>query len=458
MGLLAAVGIPLLGVYREKLGGAAAEGANVQLSGDSKGLQVESAPGPASPPKTAEGKKNYGDVLGKIVDFANDLIFGDRAPSADTGGIPKPGTDATAVRTWWNGLPESERQRLIQQDPAAVGQLDGVPAAARDEANRILLARAPSELKAQQEALQAELRRELASPSANMSRVNHLHAEIERVQRNIQGVEALNDRLSHTGGEAKGQALLLGFDTRGEGHAIVASGDPDHAGNVVTYVPGTTAKLAGIGGDQLRSDRMANRANEIDPASHTVGVTWLGYDAPQSIPSAASDRYAKEGSEALSDFQAGLRATHEGPPSHNTVIGHSYGSTVVGVAAHDHGLSADEMVFVGSPGVGVDHAKDLGIDAQHVWSSHAPNDPIQYTEVGSATGPLIGTPPPSRMPFGINPSSSEFGARTFTSQSGGHSGYWDTTAAGSGEYTASTSLDNIAHIVVGQDEAVTARR
>ncbi|MEK8109345.1 alpha/beta hydrolase [Micromonospora sp. M12] len=43
------------------------------------------------------------------------------------------------------------------------------------------------------------------------------------------------------------------------------------------------------------------------------------------------------------------------------MLGHSYGSLVVGVAAREHGLAADALVFVGSPGVGVSHAAELGV-------------------------------------------------------------------------------------------------
>ncbi|HEY2763441.1 MAG TPA: alpha/beta hydrolase [Pseudonocardiaceae bacterium] len=76
-------------------------------------------------------------------------------------------------------------------------------------------------------------------------------------------------------------------------------------------------------------------------------------------------------------FQDGLRATHQGPPSHNTVLGHSYGSTVVGYAARDHRIVADDVIFVGSPGVGVEHATDLHLPPSHVWSSHAANDLVR---------------------------------------------------------------------------------
>jgi len=49
-----------------------------------------------------------------------------------------------------------------------------------------------------------------------------------------------------------------------------------------------------------------------------------------------------------------------GAPSIDTVVGHSYGTTLVGAAASDgHHLAANNIVAVASPGMLVDHAGDL---------------------------------------------------------------------------------------------------
>src|SRR5256885_2058344 len=133
--------------------------------------------------------------------------------------------------------------------------------------------------------------------------------------------------------DCRQQAFLPGIDTAGNGRAIVAMGNPDTAANVATYVPGTGARLEMAGADMDRSDRMLASATKAGSPSTSV-ITWIGYDAPQSIPSAASESYAEGAKKDLDRFQDGLRATHEGPPSHNTVLGHSYGSTVIGHTAH----------------------------------------------------------------------------------------------------------------------------
>ncbi|MFQ6146237.1 hypothetical protein ACLMNJ_24705 [Streptomyces seoulensis] len=45
------------------------------------------------------------------------------------------------------------------------------------------------------------------------------------------------------------QAYLLGFDTKGLGHAIIANGSPDTADNTAVYVPRTESQLAKAAGD-----------------------------------------------------------------------------------------------------------------------------------------------------------------------------------------------------------------
>ncbi len=141
---------------------------------------------------------------------------------------------------------------------------------------------------------------------------------------------------------------------------MVALGNPDRATDVLTYVPGMTAGLDDATGELGRAERVLARGAELAPETQTSAVLWLGYDAPDFLHEAAWDGQARAAGEALHRFQDGLRATHDGPPARQTVLGHSYGSLVVGTAARDHGLAADALVFVGSPGVGVAHAAEAG--------------------------------------------------------------------------------------------------
>ncbi|MGH3873871.1 MAG: alpha/beta hydrolase [Pseudonocardiaceae bacterium] len=377
--------------------------------------------------------------------------------------IPSKGTDPKQVNGWWKGLTPYQQRELIAEHPEQIGNLDGIPTEVRHEANRSVLA---SEATRLDERI-AELKHE---EPENLAAI----FEIRALEEQRKDLAVIEQRLDAPVGEGKQHAYLLGFDPDGNGRAIVAMGDPDTADNIVTFVPGTGAGLSSAGDYMAKADLMATEANALDPSSPTSSIMWIGYDAPQDIVKwppgsgdAISSDFAERGAPALDSFQDGLRATHQGPRSHNTVLGHSYGSTVVGYTAKDHGLDADDVIFVGSPGVGVEKAAELGIGKDHVWSSHAKNDPIQF---GVNPGDLLAHKQQVDLIHGHNPSDPDFGGRTFTSDPGkplitwkerswgpmplpptpefhgdAHSQYWDPRSA---------SLKNMTAIITGHNDLV----
>jgi hypothetical protein len=336
------------------------------------------------------------------------------------------------VRQWWDTLTPAQRRWLVVTDAAWVGALDGVPVAFRDAANRLLMDRREADLDA-------------AAPVAR-------GRDRDRLDELRGGLRTLSERLARPDGP---RAYLLRLDLAGDGRAVVALGDPDRAGNVLTHVPGMTADLVSYGGELSRAERVAVRAAELRPAASTSTVMWLDYDAPDFVDEAAGAGRARAGATVLRHFQDGLRATHDGA-ARLTVLGHSYGSLVVGHAAVVPGLAADSVVFVGSPGVGVDTAADLHMPAGHVWSTTSRSDVIQYAPVAptsligdlvtAGTVPIAGpaiafATPEDALWFGRNPSDPSFGARVFPSQpDAGHSGYWD---------RGRPALDAITAIVLG---------
>jgi hypothetical protein len=379
--------------------------------------------------------------------------------------VPARGTDPRTVNQWWRGLSQEQRDWLLANHPEPVGNLDGVPAQDRDRANRTVLAAT---------VIRLELRRgELV---ARTDRADAGDGELRDLDDKLRGIRAIDRRLRDAGA-GKQRPYLMGLDTDGRGHAIVSMGNPDIADNVVTFVPGTTTRLGAMGVDVGWADIMVDSARAADPSEGTAAIAWVGYDAPQDVintdighlgEDATSDRYALQARDDLDRFQDGLRATHDGPRSHNTVVGHSYGTTVVGYTARDRGLDADEVIFVGSPGVGVDHAGDLGIPPEHVWSSTARNDPIQYGyDLADVARAGLGLDPRIDLVHGANPSSPQFGGQVFASDPGdpvvrwewerhgpfdgipvpvprfsvnAHSQYWD---------PGSASLENMGQIIVG---------
>ncbi|MFC8930850.1 alpha/beta hydrolase [Rhodococcus sp. NPDC057135] len=115
------------------------------------------------------------------------------------------------------------------------------------------------------------------------------------------------------------------------------------------------SKPGGLGGE--RSTASGRRSDSGQKALEKAGIfgstsvaTWYGYDAPQTIRQAGLDGYADGGAGSLGRFQDGLRASHDGTHSCNTVIGHICGSTVIGAAASDgRSMDANDLFFVGSP-------------------------------------------------------------------------------------------------------------
>ncbi len=338
------------------------------------------------------------------------------------------------VRTWWDSLSPAARESLLFSHGAEIGGLDGIPAAVRDRVNRSVLLEQKDKL--------LEERSRLKAQKGN----DDLRARLDEIDGKLRGIDAIEKRLATTPSAAHQQPYLLKISSDGNGRAIMAMGDPDRASNVATYVPGTYSNLASCSDALDRADRMAHAASQAGSPSTSV-ITWIGYDAPQDvIHDAAFERYALGAEKDLQRFQDGLRATHDGPPSHNTVIGHSYGTTTIGYAARDGSLNANDVVFVASPGVGVIDAGGLhltGVDptqnGSHIHSTTAAHDIIRLAD-GS---------------FGPNPSEHpEFGGQTFRSDPGdGIPSYipWLSDTAHS-QYWAfdNPALDNMGRVIAGK--------
>ena len=367
------------------------------------------------------------DRLGSLVTRDPD---GPPPPSAP---LPPPTASPADVRRRWDGLTPEQRRWLAVTQAAWLGARDGVPAAYRDLANRLRL-----------DEQRAELDQAITAGGDR------------RALRD--GLNALADRLADGDGP---RGYLLRLDLAEEGRAVVALGDPDRADNVLTHVPGMTADLASYSGELSRAERVAVRAGELHPGTSTSAVMWLDYDAPDFVDEGAGRGRAEAAVAGLRRFQDGLRATHDGDPAHLTVLGHSYGSLVVGTAAQAPGPIADDVVFVGSPGVGADSAADLHMPPGRVWSSTARSDVIHWTAVAPdgllkdlalsrafpVAGPLAAFGrPEDELWHGHNPSDPAFGARTFPSQpDAGHTGYWD---------RGRPALDALTNITVGRPDAV----
>ncbi|MFE9200631.1 alpha/beta hydrolase [Micromonospora sp. NPDC007230] len=453
----------VLAEFAARLATAKARLAAAVAHADAGGLLVDRVgavrPDPAHPRRAAPAGQAVAQVAAELraalalaggADREAAARLGELSTAAVTGWVsvppgarPAPGAGPAEVSRWWAGLTPAERRWLVGHEPARIGHLDGVPVAARDQANRLLL----GERRAGLAAARVGLLRPLPPGPPELAR----QARLARLEAALRGLDGLTERL----GEARvPRAYLLGLDPAGDGRAVVALGNPDRAAAVLTYVPGMTADLADAPGELGRAARVLDRCTALGPGEETAAVLWLDYDAPDHLLEAARARQAEDAGSALHRFQEGLRASHDGPPARQTVLGHSYGSLVVGTAARDHGLSADALVFVGSPGAGVDHASELRMPPGQVWASTAPDDVIRLARppdelarravlAGTPLGPVaavLDRHDPGLW-FGRDPSDPGFGGRRFPSGRYGHTGYWEPD---------NPALDGMARIVLGR--------
>lgn len=128
----------------------------------------------------------------------------------------------------------------------------------------------------------------------------------------------------------------------GDGTAIIAFGNLDEARSIITMVPGV-----GSSNPETWPQKIED-ARTVAASTGAATVAWMGYIAPPNVVGGIAHRPAVEGAAALQEFQASLRQRN--PEAKLIVLGHSYGSTVTGYAAHE-GLEADTIIYAGSPGV-----------------------------------------------------------------------------------------------------------
>jgi hypothetical protein len=249
-----------------------------------------------------------------------------------------PGTDGGTpreVHDWWAGLTRAQQLAVVVAAPGLVGNLDGVPARDRHRANTVALDR------------------DLADPDFPWADNARAADEARRLL-----------------GSDLAQVLVYdpgAFD--GEGRVAISAGDLDAADNVAVLVPGMGTDATSAVDYAERALTLHEAAGVLDPEQTNATLSWIGYDAPD-LPQVVREDLAEDGGARLDDTVDGLRAGRAGAPAHLTAIGYSYGSTTLGHGAHDHGLAVDDLVAVGSPGLGgdTDHAGDLGVDPGHVWA------------------------------------------------------------------------------------------
>lgn len=348
--------------------------------------------------------------------------------------------DPNNFRDRWSELSSEEKREQYEQDHF-IGNHGGMPFVDRDSYNRMHL----DELQQQNDAELARLRAahpDWADGKNTAWRIppedfKEWKAKWDSANHSHDGYRAVEESL----GSSDGVPRFLSF-IDDQGHAAVSIGNPDTAKRTAVFVPGTGQDTATFGGSNAKSEKMFNATLQADRSLSKTDVavtTWMGYDRPMNLLEAASPGRAINGGAALDTYLNGMHASHAGPAAIDTVIGHSYGSTLVGGAATGgNHLAADNVVAVGSPGMLAQHASELSLETgAHVFASRAENDVI-----GVATYATLGPDPMAR----------QFGGIPFEAAAGppgplglpsvaAHSSYWD---------QGNPALANLGRIIAGQ--------
>jgi hypothetical protein len=250
------------------------------------------------------------------------------------------------VARWWADLSEAQQRTVLSASPAVVGTLDGVPAWARDRANRLLLDRAL---------------RDPRTPAAAAVTARVVARRIERE-------------------EAAGQYVQLQLLDLAGDRVVLALGDLDTAETVAVLVPGVGSTPEDDLGRLVGNARdVAAATRDASPGASVVSVVWLGYRTPETILTGSMRFAAESGGPVLAQSLAGLAAARTATatdPSRTTVVAHSYGTVVVDEAADEPGLlAADAVVLLGSPGM-EDYAASL--EAPAVFDAASAADPVTW--------------------------------------------------------------------------------
>ncbi len=388
-------------------------------------------------------------------------------------GMPGASTRPDQVQQWWNERSESEKVWLIDNQGAALSVMHGLPALVLNLVNRRELTDDASSVDSQIAMLEAQKTSLMricgvsdasdvfdhpeifaSNPEAagELAGVLPALAGLKVRQTNIHGVQNGAKTVAKADGTAY-KTYLLDYDDLGsadDGEAVVAIGNPDDATDIAVLVPGTTSSARTLTGYVNAGGDLYAEMDEANPDSVKSVIAYLGMDSPDTLVHAAIPTYANDAAPELAADIAGYAESNlaaTGVDPHLTVIGHSYGSLVVGMALESAGLIADDVVFVGSPGVGVKDVGELHMDGEHVYAAILPGDAISHVNdiFDTKAGSTVGVPDGAL--FGHNPARESFGGVVFdTDEDGGHGDYFG---------YGTTQLDNIAAIATAQYDKVT---
>ncbi len=397
--------------------------------------------------------------LAAAMDQADDVV--DVPPQARPIPMPPPGAGAEEVEQWWKSLSQKDPERLIAEHPAQLGNLNGIPAAARDTINQQVLADDLHRITdiASQHGVSAD--RVLANPGSYGLSAN----DVTRYTNALKVQQGLNHQRGSDPDPSRQRPVMLWkyepLADAGEGRAAIAIGNPDYADDTTVIVPGTSSSVSGGWLSDGHNDAMNlwDQANAADPNSTHSVISWMGYDAPNSFsdPRIGNPDLARTGGGLLAADVNGLGTTHQDPQQHMTVIGHSYGSTTVADAFANSGMHANDAVLLGCPGTDLARsAADFHLDGGRVYVGSASTDPVSY--VGTAPEFVhdylnreLGYPVGLNAGLGLDPAGDQFGSVRFDAEVVGRDGL-DTNDHSHYYDMGSESLRAMTYVATGESD------
>lgn len=358
-----------------------------------------------------------------------------------------PPTDPYEFKQWWTSLTKAEKDEYYARDPF-IGNRAGMPFEDRDYYNRLHLQelmRTTDERirRAEEEVRQLTPRGPgIVSDKNTRNRISDAEKLIRELTPKLNEYRQVEQAI-----DQPGPRRFLGV-LDDKGRAAVSINNPDRAKYHATFVPGTSVDLTKIVEYDAKSLSMYQQSIEQLGSGASPGdvsiTTWLGYDRPMNpITDSPSSSYARNGAPALVDFQEGVRVSHEGERSLNTVIGHSYGTSLIGAAASgDHTLDADRVIAVASPGMMVNSASELNLnEGGRVFATTAEKDIIRWSPQWAPNWAL-----------GKDPVGADYGAQVFASDPGkSFLGFPSIDAHGSYWNPGNRALTGMGRIIIGED-------
>lgn len=290
---------------------------------------------------------------------------------------------AFQASSWWAGLDPRAQRSLLGAAPELVGNLDGVPVAVRNAANRDVLRTTIRELELD------GLREGRAIATQNLHRLDMLYA--------------IADALGPA--TANPPRTLLQLDTTDAGKVAIVLGDLETADYVSYLIPGMFITVGGnvvewtdtaarLYDEQVSWLSLLAEAGASDETETVATVAWIGYQTPHLLNVGSLD-LAYEGRDAIARAIDGLQTIRGTDQPHIALLAHSYGSTAA-MLALEESTTVDALAMIGSPGAPATSVDELNVRGD-VFVGEAAWDPI-----------------PNSSFFGSDPGSAEFGARVMS--------------------------------------------